>query len=106
MMKVDSCERIISGVQIKNKGAGNDPDWVTRAFRVSSSLVESGPWEKQIETELIDTRGQTPAALLNFTFDEPVKIQFLKFDLLSYWQPSSSFGGGLQYFAPVPADCA
>ena len=105
-IKVDSCERIVAGFQIKNKGAGTDPDWVTKAFRVSSSLSESGPWEILVEAELIDTRGQTPAALINFTFDEPKTIQFLKFDLVSYWNQKSLFGGGLQYFAPIPADCA
>merc|ERR1712130_1287 len=103
-IKVDSCERIIAGFQIKNKGKGADPDWVTKAFRVSSSLAESGPWEILVEDEFIDTRGQTPAALLNFTF-QPKTIQFLKFDLISFWQDHSSYGGGLQYFTPVPADC-
>ena len=32
--------------------------------------------------------------LLNFTFDQPAEVQFLKFDLVSFW----GTGGGLQYF--------
>merc|ERR1712192_312558 len=44
--------------------------------------------------------GKRPASLLNFTFEEAVEIQFLKFDLISYWGGS---GGGLQYFAAIPA---
>jgi len=39
--------------------------------------------------------------LLNFTFDELVQVQFLKFDLVSYW---GQYGGGLQYFAAIPSD--
>ena len=39
------------------------------------------------------------AALLNFTFEKPVNIQFMKFDLISFWGD----GGGLQYFAAIPA---
>ena len=46
-----------------------------------------------------DTRSK-PASLLNFTFEKPMEIQFIKFDLVSYW---GNFGGGLQYFAPIPA---
>ena len=34
--------------------------------------------------------------LLNFTFDQPAEVQFLKFDLFSCW----GTGGGLQYFPP------
>ena len=43
--------------------------------------------------------GGKPASLLNFTFEQPVEIQFLKFDLVSFW----GAGGGLQYFAPILA---
>ena len=37
--------------------------------------------------------------MLNFTFERPVEIQFMKFDLISFWGD----GGGLQYFAAIPA---
>ena len=61
-------------------------------------MNENGPWKTLVEDQLIDTRFKA-ASLLNFTFDQPVEIQFLKFDLVSYWGD----GGGLQYFAAIPA---
>ena len=48
----------------------------------------------------MDTRDK-PASILNFTFEKPVKVQFLKFDLISYW---GKWGGGIQYFAAIPAN--
>ena len=63
-------------------------------------MKENGPWETLVEDQLVDTTGGKAASLLNFTFDKPVKIQFLKFDLISYW---GSLGGALQYFAAIPA---
>ena len=99
-MKVDSCERIIAGFLLKNKGNGDNRRWLSKEFRVSGSVSDSGPWQKLVETELADTRHK-PAALLNFTFDQPVRTQFLKFDLISYWELGSNYGGGLQYFWPI-----
>ena len=49
--------------------------------------------------ELVDTSSGIAASLLNFTFAQPVEVQFLKFDLVSYW---GTTGGGLQYFAAIP----
>ena len=71
----------------------------TKSFRVSGSLNEKGPWQTLVEDELADTTGGKPAALINFTFENPVEIKFLKFDLISFWGD----GGGLQYFAAIPA---
>ena len=101
-MKVNDCPRVVAGFQIKNKGQGLDTGIATKDFRVSGSLNEDGPWETLLEEQLSDTKdkGSPPAPLLTFTFEEPVKVQFLKFDLISYWGP---YGGGLQYFAPIPA---
>ena len=98
-MRVDNCTRLIAGCQVKNKGKGKNPNWATKEFRVSGALDENGPWQTLVEDQLVDTRAK-PASLLNFTFEEPVKVQFLKFDLISYWGPK---GGGLQYFAAIPA---
>ena len=66
---------------------------------VSGSFEKNGPWKTLIQDELIDTTGGRSAHLLNFTMDKPVKIKFLKFELVSFWGE----GGGLQYFAPIPA---
>ena len=99
-VKVDYCARWVAGCQIKNKGKGANPNWATKAFKIYGAKNESGPWKTLLEEELIDTTRGQPASLLNFTFKEPAKVQFLKFDLLSYWGPH---GGGLQYFAAIPA---
>ena len=98
-MKLDDCARMIAGCQIKNKGKGLDNNRATKGFKVSGSKKENGPWETLAEGELVDTRFNKPAALLNITFEEPVEIQFLKFELVSYW---GLYGGGLQYFAGIP----
>ena len=63
-------------------------------------MNKSGPWEALVEDQLEDTRGGKVASLLNFTFEQPVEVKFLKFDLISYW---GSNGGALQYFAAIPA---
>jgi len=97
-MKVDVCTRIIVGCHIKNLGKGVNSGRIAREFRVSGSLDQNGPWETLLEDQLVDTRNKA-ASLLNFTFDEPVEVQFIKFDLVSYW---GKWGGGLQYFAAIP----
>ena len=98
-LKLDTCPRMIAGCQIKNTRQKNFPIGRTRKFRVSGSMNKTGPWNPLVKDELIDTRGK-PAELLNFAFREPVEIQFLKFELVSFW---GSHGGGLQYFAAIPA---
>ena len=100
IVKVDSCARLIAGCQIKNKGKGSRPYWATKEFRISGSKNQKGPWETLVKDHLADTRGK-PASLLNYTFEEPVEVQFLKFDLISYW---GTDGGGLQYFAAIPCE--
>ena len=71
----------------------------SQGFLVSGSFEKNGPWKTLIQDELIDTTGGRSADLLNFTMDKPVKIKFLKFELVSFWRE----GGGLQYFAPIAA---
>ena len=94
------CARLIGGFQIKNKGKGKDTNVATRKFKVAGSKQSNGPWETLIQEELIDTRGGIEASLINFTFEKPVEIQYLKFELISYW---GTHGGGLQYFAAIPS---
>ena len=97
-LKLDDCARLIAGCQIKNTGKGNS-GIATKNFKISGSMNENGPWETLLEDQLVDTSRGEAASLLNFTFKEPVEIQFVKFDLISYWGSS----GGLQYFAAIPA---
>ena len=100
-MRLDYCKRLIVGCKIKNKGKGGPGDssnWATDEFRVSGSVNETGPWKTLLEAHLADTR-DAKASLVNFTFVEPVEIQYIKFDMVSYW----GVGGALQYFAAIPA---
>ena len=99
-MKVDNCKRLLTGCQVKNKGKGQTPDWSTKEFKVSGAKNANGPWETLLQEELVDTTGGKSASLLNFTFDKPVEVQYLRFDLVNYW---GTLGGGLQYFAPILA---
>ena len=98
-IKVDNCATLIAGFQIKNLGQKSRYFRATREFRISGSKNENDPWEFLFEDELNNTKNKD-ASLLHFTFDEPVEIQFLKFELISYWGYT---GGGLQYFAAIPA---
>ena len=66
---------------------------------MSGSLNKEGPWEILVKDRLNFSRSET-VQLLNFTFVKPVEIQFLRFELMSYWGPH---GGGLQYFGAIPA---
>ena len=100
-LKLGDCARI-AGCQIKNLGKGYLRNMATKGFKISGSKKETDPWEILVEDELIDTSGGQHAALLSFTFEEPVEIQFIKFELVSYWGEG---GGGLRYFAAIPATC-
>ena len=96
-LRVDLCARMIAGVQIKNTKYPRTHNKGTKGFRLSASLDEFGRWETLGDYTLPNPGGNTPT-LLNFTFGEPVELQFLKFDLISFWGD----GGGLQYFAAIP----
>ena len=64
---------------------------------MSGSLIKDGPWVILAEDRLAYYTGSKPATLRELKFDEAVEVQFLKFDLVSYW----GNGGGLQYFAAI-----
>ena len=103
-VKVDSCPRMIAGFHIKNTGGGGyGARYTTREFKISGAKYENGPWQKMVQEELVDTRGKV-ASLLNFTFEDPVEIKYLRFDLISYWENADGGAqcGALQYFAPIP----
>ena len=106
ILRIDYCKRLIAGFQIKNLGKGCCRVSATDQFQIGGSTKENGPWKILADYHLDDTRGK-PAPLLNFTFDEPVEIQFIYFELVSYWpgvtDPSWGNRGGLQYFAAIPA---
>jgi len=101
-LRLDACSRMITGCQIKNTGNGRH-GWATKGFKVSGAKNENGPWQTLVEDDLVNTSGTESASLLNFTFDNPVQIKFLKFEVVSFWRN----GAALQYFAAVPlsTDC-
>ena len=99
-VKVDKCSRWIAGFQIKNKGKGVGMNWATHDFCESGSLNINGPWKILAKGVLKDTTKDKPARLYKFFFHEPKLLQFLKFDLVSFW---GSEGDGLQYFGAIPA---
>ena len=96
-IKVDNCPRKIAGCYIRNTGRGA-AGTSTKDFTVSGSLNKDGPWVILAEDRLAYYSGSKPATLRELKFDEAVKVQFLKFDLVSFW----GRGGGLQYFAAIP----
>ena len=98
-LKLDDCARLISGCQIKNMGKGSGTARATKNFKISGSHNEKGPWETLMEDQLVDTSRGEAASLIIYDFDNSVEIQFIRFDLISYWGSS----GGLQYFAAIPA---
>ena len=61
-LKVDTCARLIAGLQIKNTGDMRHA-WATKEFQVSGSMNKSGPWETLVEDQLEDTRGGKAAQL-------------------------------------------
>ena len=95
-MKVDNCPRKIAGCYIRNTGRGAAGS-STKDFTVSGSLNKDGPWVILAEDRLAYYTGSKPATLRELKFDDAVEVQFLKFDLVSYW----GRGGGLQYFAAI-----
>ena len=96
-LRLDACSRMITGCQIKNTGNGRH-GWATKGFKVSGAKNENGPWQTLVEDDLVNTSGIESASLVNFTFDNPVQIKFLKFEVVSSWRN----GAALQYFAAVP----
>ena len=95
-VRVDYCARTIAGLRMKN--SRNRHGCATDEFKVSASLNEEGPWETVVDSRLPGTTHEAPT-LLNFTFEQPLKLKYLKFELISYWGKA----GALQYFAPIPA---
>ena len=89
VLMIRGCERNITGLRIRNAVQ----PWASQRFKVSGALDYTGPWIDLVEGELNKTD-----AILTFHFSQPLKVQFLRFDLLSYY---SQRGGGLNFFSPT-----
>ena len=94
----------LAGVRVKNVAhvprGFTQPTRATRSFRVSGVLRDSGPWEQLLEEEFENPMpyGAPAPTLQTLYFKEAVEVQFLRFDLDSYW---GDFGGGLAYFSVI-----
>ena len=101
-IKLSTCKMSIVGVRVKNIAHVNrgQTTRATRGFRVSGVLWDSGPWEPLLEEEFQDPmpEGAPAPTIQTFYFKEAVEVQFLRFDLDSYW---GSTGGGLDYFSVI-----
>ena len=102
-IKPSACVMSVVGVRVKNTAhvpeGHSQPIRATRSFRVLV-LREIGPWEQMLEKELENPlpAGAPAPTLQTILFREAVDVQFLRFDLVSYW---GNLGGGLDYFAVI-----
>ena len=102
-IKLGDCAMSVVGVRVKNTAHVTEgqtrPVRATRRFRVLA-LRESGPWEQLLEKEFENPLpvGAPAPTLQTIFFREAVEVEFLRFDLDSYW---GNFGGGLDYFAVI-----
>ena len=103
-IKLSTCKMSVVGIRVKNIAhvpkANLRPTRATRSFRVSGVLRDSGSWEQLLEEEFDNPlpAGAPAPSLQTFYFREAVQVQFLRFDLDSYW---GDVGGGLDYFAAI-----
>ena len=100
-IKLSACKMNVVGIRVKNIAHDNGLSLTraTRSFRVSGVLKDSGPWEQLLDEEFDNPLpdGAPAPTLQTFYFREAVEVQFLRFDLDSYWNIS----GGLDYFAVI-----
>ena len=101
-IKLSGCKISVVGVRVKNIAHVYETfrTRATRSFRVSGVLTDSGPWnpwEQLLEEEFENPlpAGAPAPSLQTFYFREAVEVQFLRFDLDSYW---GDIGGGLEFF--------
>ena len=105
-IKLSICTASVVGVRVKNiahvphEQTNVPPTRAARRFRISGVLRESGPWEPLLEEEFENplTEGAPEPTLQTLYFKEAVEVQFLRFDLDSYW---GDVGGGLDYFSVI-----
>ena len=87
------CKKTVVGALLRNTHDAEYRDRGTKKFQLLGSANEDGPWQKLLEENLEDSRNQSLPPVLQFMFDQPAEVSFIKFDVLEYWGE----GGGLQY---------
>ena len=95
-IKLSTCKLNLAGVKIRNA----EKHRATRAFRIFGILEDGGPWVQLLQEELYNhLQNNSKPTLQTFYFKEAVEMQFLRFDMDSYW---GGAGGGLNFFQVVP----
>ena len=101
-IKLGGCMINLAGIRIKNTVNGEYRNRATRMFRVFGFQQGDSRWhwvqllQEEFEDPLSD--GAPPPELETFFFNGVVQLQFIKFDLDSFW---GSVGGGLDYFEVI-----
>ena len=93
-LKLGECKLNLAGIRIKNSCCAR----ATRAFRILGILEASGPWVQLLEGELDEVKKPATPTLQTFYFEEAVQLQFLRFDLVSFW---GRHGGGIDIFEVI-----
>ena len=63
-IKVDNCERMVEGCQIKNMGKGASKNRATKDFLVSGSIHENGTWQTLVQEDSIGVSSAVSAVLI------------------------------------------
>ena len=91
-LRIRGCKKNMTGLRIRNAVQ----PWASKRFKVSGAHKYTGPWINLVEEELNETN-----AILTFHFSQPLEVQFVRFELLSFY---SQQGGGLNFFSPLAGD--
>ena len=89
------CSRQVSGVSLKNTHNFKSRDRATKRFELQGRRSTSDSWVAMMDTELEDSRYQSPPPVQHFRLNQTQVVRFVRFKLKDYW----GRGGGLQYFA-------
>ena len=96
-LKLAKCKMNLAGVSIKNCNHYR----ATENFTIFGILEDGGPWEQLLKGRFDNPllAGAPAPILKTFFFKEAVDLQFLRFDLDSFW---GGAGGGLNYLEVLP----
>ena len=96
-LKLATCKMSLAGVSIRN----NNQWRATENFTILGILEDGGPWEQLLKGRFDNPllAGAPAPILKTFFFKEAVDLQFLRFDLDSFW---GRIGGGLNYLEVLP----
>ena len=93
-LKLGECKLNLAGIRLMNVCCSR----ATRAFRILGILEESGPWVQLLEGEFDEVEKPATPTVKTIYFEEAVELQFLRFDLISFW---GRHGGGIGIFEVI-----